>query len=328
MWLFCACQMIFQLFLNAFYGVLLVAIFVAASCAEAHAGKPAEGLEARAVTGSTRQGKTMLTDSEGNATPEYQFAEPAAVIELPDRLGQISGIEYLKDGLLAAVEDERGRVYLIDPNTGDVKEEDIEFGKKGDYEDVEAVGERIYVLRSDGALFRLEGGWRQGEPEVVEIETSLHALHGTCDAEGFAYDERNGWFIVDCKEDPGRDDGYERALYRFDPTSGTLHERPVFRIAFDEIEHAGGENLGGKAKEFKPSAVAVPPVTQEIYVLSSVLKAIVVVTSSGDLSRVLPLDEDRFPQPEGLAFLPGGDLLISSERAEGPATVLRFTYQR
>ena len=33
-----------------------------------------------------------------------------------------------------------------------------------------------------------------------------------------------------------------------------------------------------------------------------------------------------FEQPEGLAFLPNGDVLVSSEGDDGPALIVRFAY--
>ena len=46
--------------------------------------------------------------NKGSAGPPYNFAEPAAVITLPEELAEISGITYHSDKTLACVEDEQG----------------------------------------------------------------------------------------------------------------------------------------------------------------------------------------------------------------------------
>jgi uncharacterized protein YjiK len=70
----------------------------------------------------------------------------------------------------------------------------------------------------------------------------------------------------------------------------------------------------------------VHPVSGEVYLLSSVTKAVVVLGPDGGLRHVWPLPEDRFEQPEGLAFLPSGDLFIASEGVDGPGRLYRFAY--
>ena len=77
---------------------------------------------------------------------------------------------------------------------------------------------------------------------------------------------------------------------------------------------------------FKPSALAVHPITGELFVLSSVLKVLVVLAEDGSITAVLPLDGELLEQPEGMAFLPNGDLFISSEGVKKKARLLRFNY--
>src|SRR5690606_37212141 len=77
---------------------------------------------------------------------------------------------------------------------------------------------------------------------------------------------------------------------------------------------------------FKPSGLAVHPVTQEIYVLSSVRKAIVVLGADGSVTGAATLPEALLNQPEGLAFLPNGDLVLSSEGGIRGA-LMRFYHQ-
>ena len=246
----------------------------------------------------------------------YAFDSPDAASALPDELVEISGLTTLDDGSLAAVQDEEGILFILDPGTGAVTER-IPFGDGGDYEGVELAGERLFVLRSNGNLLELTG-WAAGNPDVRDHKTDLK---GKNDTEGLAYDAANGRLLIVTKEDPGAglDDDRYRAIYAFDLESGTLASEPAFVIDLEAL----AETLPD-AERFKPSALAVHPATGEIYVLSSTVKAIVVLGTDGDVRQVWPLPEESFEQPEGLAFLPSGDLFVSSEGVDGPAMLYRF----
>jgi uncharacterized protein YjiK len=85
------------------------------------------------------------------------------------------------------------------------------------------------------------------------------------------------------------------------------------------------EKIGENKLHFKPSAAAVNPITNELYILASVNKLLVVADRNGKVKDVYPLDPVTFNQPEGITFTPWGDLLISNEKGEkDAATILIF----
>lgn len=63
---------------------------------------------------------------------------------------------------------------------------------------------------------------------------------------------------------------------------------------------------------FNPSAIAIHPKTNDIYILSANDRILVVYEKSG-LKKAFPLPAVIYYKPEGLAFYENGDLLISSE---------------
>jgi uncharacterized protein YjiK len=259
---------------------------------------------------------------------EYDFSSPVTEIELPGRLEEISGLTFVGDSIIAAIQDEKGEIFLVNYETGVVVDE-FRFGKKGDFEGIELVGDTMYVLRSDGDLYVITN-WQSEDRDDDKIETYLATKN---DTEGLGYQRSHHRLLIAAKEFPGRGRSRVRSIYGFDLKTQRLDPDPVYTIPLDTI----GTRLGlpGEAirsflapildlEGFKPSAIAVHPRTGDIFVLSSVLKVIAVLLPSGELDGLYPVTVDNMPQPEGLAFLPNGDLLIATEGAGGDGRIFRF----
>lgn len=267
-------------------------------------------------------------------TPRYDFTAPDATFELPKELREISGITVLDDTFLAAVQDEDGKVYFINYHTGDI-EKDEKFGKDADFEDIVRVDQALYVLESDGDVHEIKD-WTEKDYDAKRHETRLSSRY---DTEGLAYDAANARLLIACKEYPGKGLKGHKAIYAFDLDTEEVSKDPVFLISTRAIEEWGTRSDGKKSdtnklqaflsrtitgSPFKPAALAQHPRTGNWYVVSSVQKTIAVLDSTGILTDLLPLPDTLFPQPEGMAFLPNGDLLLSNEGRSGRATLLRF----
>ena len=269
---------------------------------------------------TTTSPSTTSTRTSSETRTAYDFQNPEVSFALPDELHEISGLTALEDGRLAAIQDEEGILFILNGETGSI-EATYPFGDDADYEGVERVDDRIFILRSNGTIFELTN-WDDSEIDVRTHETDLK---GRNDTEGLGYDAASGRLLIACKEDPGSDlDDDVRAIYAYDFETGDLSSEPWLQIDLGQVE----ERLGGSGKgNFKPSAVAVHPTSQEVYVLSANDKALAVIDSDSRIVHVTPLDGDIFQQPEGLAFLPDGTLFISSEGGGGSAMLSRFSFQ-
>ncbi len=251
-------------------------------------------------------------DPEDIAVLAYRLDAPDAVVELPAELVEVSGLTILPSGRLGAVQDEAGTIYEIDPATGAIVDR-LPFEGAGDFEGLALVPDRaVWALRSDGDLYRV---FRDslGTPSVRKVETALRSRN---DTEGLAYDAAGDRLLIACKEWPGPGIDDARAVYAFDLATETLSERPAFTLARAAVDSDAN---------FRPSALAVHPTSGQIYVLSSVRRAIAVVDRDGGLVAVTDLPAQFAPQPEGLAFAADGTLYVASEGGNGTATLLRYT---
>ncbi|SDY04168.1 SdiA-regulated domain-containing protein [Hymenobacter psychrophilus] len=271
----------------------------------------------------------------------YDFSRPAATYTMPVELAELSGIAFSGNGQLTGVEDETGRLYeysLADRRVTST----VDFGPAGDYEDLARVGGDWLVLRSDGTLFRHSASGTQ------QYQTGLTTENN---AEGLTYDARSKTLLVACKGAPGGNlTATKRAIYRLDPTTYKVQTPAAYLLDVDAIVASvpkpGGadtapeitkKNKRGKEdkhmsglKGFAPSAVAVHPRTGHVFVLSARQNALVELNEAGKLLAAAPLPGNLFPQAEGLAFTPEGDLYIATEagKKSGQAMVHLFHEQR
>ena len=254
-------------------------------------------------------------DAAGGAGPSaavpYRLDAPDAVVPLPAELREISGLTLLPSGRVGAVQDEDGVIYELDPVSGAVVSRET-FADPGDYEGLELTPDAVWVLESDGDLYRTTRGAGGG----VATETFETPLGSKNDTEGLGYDLARGRLLVACKEDPGPGLKGVRAVYAFDLATRRMSERPVFTLDRSVVD---GRD------DFKPSALAVHPTTGRVYVLSSVRKALAVVEADGTLVAVVELPPSLYPQPEGIAFAADGTLFVSNEGPVGAGTLLRFS---
>ncbi len=270
----------------------------------------------------------------------YSLNEPDRLWHLPKELVEISGLTFLKNNILACVQDEKGTVYFLNFQKRKIIGK-CDFAKKGDYEGVERAGDNIWVLKSNGVLYKIKNCLNDHKAEVARFKTPLS---GHNNVEGLGYDPVTGDLLLACKGYPylqkkelEKARKYKR-IYSFDPDGNADELTPFLTIQLDTIKKyknyntiasAGIELLAyfDPAKgdvAFQPSAVAVHPLTGNIYVLSSVGKSLAVFSRSGNLLALIPLKSKMHRQPEGICFSPDGTLYISNEGRGKKGKILKF----
>ena len=230
----------------------------------------------------------------------YRLEQPDAVHRLHESLREVSGLSWTPAGHLAAIEDEHGILYTLNPTSGEILDR-FRFGSDRDYEAVEYAGGRVWVLESDGDLYAFH---TEGKRRLRRHATDLDASN---DTEGLTM-LPDGRLLLLCKELPGADVA-GRALWTFDPASKELSDEPW-------------AVLPGTA--FKPSGVAVHPATHDIYMVSSRPPAMLIMSPEGVLKSTFRLEVALMTQPEGIAIAPDGTMYIASEGGPGRGHLFLF----
>ena len=78
--------------------------------------------------------------------------------------------------------------------------------------------------------------------------------------------------------------------------------------------------------KFDPSAAAIHPINKRLYILSSAGNLLVIADTSGKIIEAYNLNPDQFPQAEGIAFAPNGDMFIRMKENLEHHTLLQFKY--
>ena len=91
-----------------------------------------------------------------------------------------------------------------------------------------------------------------------------------------------------------------------------------------------GANKKGKNKntlKFNISAIAIHPISGNLYILNAADHALFVVNDKSKIIAIQLLDPVLFNKPEGLTFKPNGDMFITNEGQEGKANIVSLTYR-
>lgn len=263
---------------------------------------------------------STLTD---NLLTNYDLKNPDKIWKLDDSLKEISGINILENGNAVAIEDLRPIIYEIDlrADTGRIinKRTFFNSGKnKLDLEDLAVVGNDIYALWSHGVIFKI-ADWRTNN-KSVEIDTRLSKKNNT---EGMAFDQATGNLLIACKNEAGLEDEKKstKAVYQFDPVKQQLLDAPFITINKKDFKEIASQKVA-----FNPSAIAINPVTGNIFIISTKdNKCVAVYTAKGKLIDFSFLDDTLMPQPEGICFDKKGNLFISTEgKGNLSPAILRF----
>ncbi len=263
----------------------------------------------------------------------FDFDHPLEIIKLPQSLHEISGITFYKKNELACVQDEKGIIYFYDIKKDKLRK-NIPFAGSKDYEAITNVDDTLFVLCSNGEISEIDVSNENNYAHTYS--TFLSKRNNT---EGICYDKLAHRLLIACKGKPEKGTAANgmKVIYAFDLGKRELSENPVFVIDPDSVESLfvnEKENnflneMFSKKKPagpfmFEPSEVGIDPITNDVYVLSSVGKTILALTYAGKIKFAFHLNPELFKQPEGISFSKDGSMYISDEGKGGKANLIKI----
>lgn len=257
----------------------------------------------------------------------YNLKSPTNELKMPMVLKEISGLGYIDErGMIAAINDELGNIYVLNTETANI-EEKIKFQRFGDYEAVEFIDGRYYVCNSKGDLRQITKG------EEIEVELLQTRLGYENNVEGMGYDESENILYLACKDQAqltGDDKMKGKAIYTFSLDDMRLNTTPLFVVKDNALLGWFENNVGKISKKiedrissFSPSAIALHPKSNLLYVTSARGDLMAVFDKAGNVRHV-ELVRGYMEQIEGVCFDPEGTLYVSSEGVSKKGRIFAF----
>jgi hypothetical protein len=252
---------------------------------------------------------------------------PTSRVTLPAELHEVSGLAVTGDGRLFAHGDEHGVVFQIDPATGEVVKrfslqpgaQEVDLGKKsrdgrvaGDFEDIAVVGDRFFLVTSNGVLVEFREGQDGGAVPFTAYPTSLA---DGCEVEGLAHDPASDALLLLCKQMKDKAVRHLVEIYSWSLRDRRLDPKPRLTVPFASLAPLTG------AKAFNGSALVFMPGGKSLAMVAGPQQVFAEIGLDGKPLTGGALDRTAQPQPEGMAFLPDGTLLVSSEGGKGQASI-------
>lgn len=292
------------------------------------------------LLGACSNGTTPARPHLSSSTVDYQLDAPSKTFKLEKKLREISGLTCYNDEFLCAVQDEQGNLYQLSRKDGAIKHK-VDFSADGDYEGLACYKDRLFALRADGVLFELTDWENAQKAQTRVINTNLGEINNT---EGITYDPRTEQLWIACKGSAqiGQQVEQERGVYAYDLTLDSFYTKPVFTLSQKKVHRYIKHYLKNSPhypfykKLFKkerpnlplqPSAIAIHPITEDIYLLCAVGSSLIVLRRDFSIRQLYYLSHELFEQPEGMAFDSQGNLYISSEGVKKRARIHYFPYR-
>ena len=261
---------------------------------------------------------TSCNEQSYGSPKGFNFKEPESR-ELGKSVNEISGLTYNSDdSSLLAVSDSKRKIFQIDLAREKLKDYSEKVYTQSDFEDLVKLDTVIYVLISDGTVISMPLHLADSSRTVVYRSP----FQGKNDFETMYYDPAANGLIVICKQCEEENGQQKRTAYRFDLNEKAFDDAPFYSISTKDVKSL----VKNDDAEFRPSAAAIHPIEKKLYILASAGSLLVIADTKGKVLEAFNLNPDKFPQPEGIAFTPNGNMYISNEGKYGTPTLLLFPY--
>lgn len=291
--------------------LLLCATLWLSACRDTPQARAADARKVEAIRQQELARRLAAVDAGTNKNA------PVAQWLMPPQLKEISGLALTARGTVFAHDDNVGRVYEIDPKTGIVlKGFSLAGNQKEDFEAIAVVGSDIYLMSSNGKLFRFKEG---ADGQQVSFQVFNTGLKKDCEFESLAYEADSSRLLMACKRILDKNAHQDLVIYSLPLPLN----RATMRMMRFSLEDVVGAN---KWKNFRPSDMTIDPITHNYVVIASHEKGLVVLTPDGSVVRSEPLPGDH-QQPEGVAITRDSLLLVSDEANVRPAMITAYRWR-
>jgi uncharacterized protein YjiK len=245
--------------------------------------------------------------AQGALLAKLDTSKPTQVVPLDPMLAEVSGLAPAGPRSVFAHNDEYAIIHEVDITNG-VIIRSFALGKPtvaGDFEGIAVWGKFIYLITSDGMLYEAPIKKHRERARYVVYDTGLRGL---CEIEGMAVDLSANAFLFSCKSSELDKQNKRLTIYKWSFADRLEEQRPWLEVPLADIIPEDG-----KRQNFKPSELQRDPKTGDLFVMDASLGALVEITPQGSSVAYRRLTKRSHPQPEGLALMSDGSIVIGDE---------------
>lgn len=296
------------------------ALIIAASLVPSACADKADAADASARSAAVLQKRGARYDAAVAHIDSMPDDKPLARWMLPKDLSEISGIVLTTDGRLLAHGDENAEIIEIDYKRGVIVKRFLLGDKviRDDFEGITAVGDRFYMMTSNGTLYEFREG-----ADKAQVPFRLHDAHlgKECELEGVAYDASINALVMPCKVVNLPDLKSRFVIYRWSLDS--LANPRVSQVSAPLKDVIGSEGWDA----LHASDITVDPKTGNYVIVAAQEEALIVVKPDGTPVSARKLDNIH-NQAEGVAITKDGVLIITDEVGkEKPAAITMYRWR-
>ena len=249
------------------------------------------------------------------------LTQPERISLLPMGIESFSDITFLDSTILICLQEDKNSLVLFDLYSNQVSSP-LNINLPNKINDFSRIDSTIILLDDESRVHFLLPPY-----DSTSLVTE-NAVLGTC-----IHESTRRMFIL-TQNNFDIDNPVSNSIYTYNISKRKLNEKVLFDISINEIELFALENNitipKNKSRDFNdtvsqfifnPIAMAVHPKTNEIYILSSENRSIVIFNQFGEVADIKILDEKLLSNPTAITFHPSGDLLISNSDLMSPAIV-------
>lgn len=257
----------------------------------------------------------------------FDLQHPNSVQTLPMGIQPFSDIALLDSTHLLGLNQESGMMFVYDLNDHSVVPF-LSWDMESKIRNISTLDSTLLLVDDAKHIHFLSSPYDSSSLTTLNLDNEQFDPTSVC-----YHKETNRLFLIASNEE--RTEGYSNSsIYAYNLNQRKLNAQPLFSISGEDIEAFAIQNNLMIARSdlsimddtlesmnFTPTAIAVHPKTNEIYILSGSDHSLAVFNQFGEIVNFTTLDKNTFSHPSAMTFKKNGDLVITDGNLMNPTVI-------
>ena len=257
----------------------------------------------------------------------FDLIHPNSVQTLPMGVQPFSDITLLDSTHLIGLDHQSGSLFVYDMDANSVAPF-LPWDLGSRICNISTVDSTLLLVDDAKHIHFLASPYDSSSLTTLNLENELFEATSIC-----VHQESHRLYMIAANEE--RTEGYSNSsVYAYNLNQHKLNAQPLFSISAEDVEAFAIQNNliaphtdlsfmedSNQTMDFIPSAIAVHPKTNEIYVLSQADRTLVVFNQFGEIVNFTSLNKTTFSNPSAMTFKKNGDLVITDGNLMNPTVI-------